>query len=54
MKMQAAITADLISSIVARCGISQERARAELKAASTAAKKTGLSLAETLQLLGLV
>ena len=54
MNFQAAITADLIASIVARCGISQKRAAAELKAAAKTAKATGLPLADTLKILGLV
>jgi len=54
MTFQAAIKSDLIASIVARCNISQERAAAELKAAAKVAKATGLPLADTLKILGLV
>jgi hypothetical protein len=54
MTFQAAITADLIAAIVARCGVSQERAAAELKAATKTAKATGLPVADTLKMLGLV
>lgn len=54
MTFQAAIQADLIAAIVARCNVSKERAEAELKAAAKTAKMTGLPLADTLQSLGLV
>jgi hypothetical protein len=54
MTFQQAIQTELIAAIVARCSVSQERAAAELKAAAKAAKATGLPLADTLKMLGLV
>jgi len=54
MTFHQAITADLIASIVARCGITKERAAAELKAATKTANTLGLPLADTLKTLGLV
>ncbi len=54
MTFQQAITADLIGSIVAKCGVSKERAAAELKTAAKTAKTLGLPLADTLKTLGLV
>ena len=54
MTFEQAIQADLINSIVAACGISQERAAAELKIAKKVAKQLGLTVAETLLTMGLV
>lgn len=54
MNFQAAITQDLINAIVSKCGITADRAAKELKAARATAKATGLSLADTLNTLGLV
>jgi hypothetical protein len=54
IEMNAAITKSLIADITVKCGISEERAAKELKAAKAAAKATGLTLAEVLVALGLV
>jgi hypothetical protein len=54
MTFNKAIKSDLIAAIVARCGITKERAAAELKAAAKTAKTLGLPLADTLKTLGLV
>jgi len=54
MNFQAAITADLIQAIAANTGVSQERAAKEIKAAKSAAKALGLTLAEVLKQAGLV
>lgn len=54
MTFKSAIKADLIAAISAYCNISQERAAFELKAAVKTAKATGLPLADTLKILGLV
>lgn len=54
MTFQAAINAELIAAIVAKCGVSAERAAQELRAAKATAKTLGLLLADTLQTLGLV
>jgi hypothetical protein len=54
MTFQAAITKDLINAIVAKCGITADRAAKELKAARATAKATGWPLADTLVTMGLV
>lgn len=53
MTFQAAITADLIAAIVAKCGVSEERAARELRTAKKTAKATGLTVAEVLHTMGM-
>jgi hypothetical protein len=54
MTFKKAIKSELIAAIVARCGITKERANVELQAAAKTAKTMGLPLADTLKTLGLV
>lgn len=54
MTIQAAITAQLTNEIAAFCKIDVARAARELAAAKKVSKTMGLTLAETLQHLGLV
>ena len=54
MNMKAAIETSLIESIVAKCGISKEDAKRQLKLSRAVAKDLGLTVAEVLNISGLV
>ena len=54
MTISQAITKELVSAIIQKCGVTESRALAEIKAAKSASKATGLPLADTLVMLGLV
>jgi hypothetical protein len=54
MTFTQAIKTDLIAAIVAKCGVSPERAAAELKAGAATARTLNAPLTDTLRTLGLI